>query len=76
MTVYICREELEEIVRRTDGKPRWCFHCRTRREFLYVVQAPVGLSYYGPTPHVECATCGTYDGDCFPGTEREWGDQQ
>ena len=73
MTVHICRAELEEIVRGPDGE-RYCFKCRKNRTFLYVVRAPVGLSYYGPTPHVECAFCGTIDGDCFPGSEREWED--
>lgn len=75
MNIHICcGPELEEVVRRTDGDPRWCFRCRKPRGFLYVVQAPVGLSWYGPTPHVECATCGAHDGDLFPGIAREWED--
>lgn len=73
-TVHVCREELQEVVRKPHGKPRHCFHCRKTGEFLYVVEAPVGLSYYGPTPRVECATCGTIDGDLFPGRGREWED--
>lgn len=68
----ICGERLEEIVRRPDGLERWCFRCRTKRRFDYVVLAPVGMSYYGPTPAVECATCHLIDGDLFPGNYREW----
>jgi hypothetical protein len=30
------------------------------------------MSWYGPTPHVECSVCRLVDGDCFPGTGREW----
>lgn len=75
MIISICYgPALEEVVRRADGNPRWCFTCRRVRAFLYIVQAPVEMSYYGPTPHIECATCGTWDGDLFPGREREWED--
>jgi hypothetical protein len=62
---------MKEIHRETDGE-RWCFTCRKRREFMYVVTAPVGISYYGPNPSIRCGTCGAIDGDVFPGTSREW----
>lgn len=62
---------MEEVHRESDGE-RWCFRCRKRREFEYVITAPVELSYYGPTRQIECTHCHTTDGDCFPGTEREW----
>lgn len=71
----VCGELLEEVVRRTHGETRYCFSCRAKRRFEYVVLAPVELSYYGPTPRIECATCHVIDGDLFPGREREWGDQ-
>jgi hypothetical protein len=72
MTVYICREDLEEILREDVGE-RWCFACRKRREFQYVVDAPVDImSWYGPTPSIRCGECGKIDGDLFPGREREW----
>jgi hypothetical protein len=84
MSVHILRTPMEEIVRRPDGE-RWCFTCRERRDFEYVVEAPVidpaipldeqTGAYYGPTPHIECSVCKTWDGDCFPGTNREWGDE-
>lgn len=69
----ICGEQLEETVRRPNGEERFCFVCRKKRAFEFVVLAPVDmLSYYGPTPKIECATCHTTDGDMFPGREREW----
>lgn len=68
----VCYEPMEEIVRKSDGDPRWCFYCRKRREFLYVVTRPTGESYYGPNPSVTCSVCDTTDGDCFPGRYREW----
>jgi hypothetical protein len=73
MTIHICREEMREVSRRSDGE-RFCFSCRTRREFLYIVDAPVGMSCYGPSSRIECETCSTVDGDVFPGREREWMD--
>lgn len=74
MTIHICREEMREIGRCSDGE-RWCFSCRARRDFLYVVLAPTNpMSWYGPTPQIQCATCATVDGDLFPGREREWGE--
>ena len=42
------------------------------RGFVFVVTAPVGPSYYGPSLSVQCAACGTSDGDLFPGRTREW----
>ena len=70
---------MEEVRRRPD-REAWCFICRKRRQFEYVVTAPVipenptinDLSWYGPSTRIECGTCHTTDGDCFPGTEREW----
>lgn len=79
-TIHICWEPQEETYRRPDGT-RWCFTCRSRQPFDYVVMSPVEdrddpdtWSYYGPTPHIECATCHTHDGDVFPGCSREWSD--
>ena len=72
MLIYISREALEEIARRPHGAMRHCFRCRAKRQFEYVVLAPVELSSYGPTPSIECATCHVTDSDLFPGREREW----
>ena len=71
---HILRTPLHETYRSPDGE-RWCFACRTSRSFDYVVMAPDDpFSYYGPSPSIRCTTCGTVDGDCFPGTQREWDD--
>lgn len=67
----LCREEVREIHREPDGEPRWCFHCRTVRSFVFTVKAPVGPSYYDPNLSIKCVTCGTSDGDLFPGRFRE-----
>lgn len=71
MTVYICREEMREVHRESLGE-RWCFRCRKRREFLYIVTAPVAPSYYGPNPSIRCASCDQIDGDVGFGGGREW----
>lgn len=63
---------MKEHTRRPDGEPRWCFICRKQRSFEFVLMVPDGLSYYGPSPRVECVICKTANGDCFPGTYREW----
>ncbi len=70
----ICGEQLEEIIRRPDGKERFCFRCRTHRPFELVVMAPVKMPYYGPTPSIRCTHCDTIDSDLFPGRERAWED--
>lgn len=79
--VHILHIPSEDVVRRPDGV-RWCFTCRKRCEFVFVQSNPVvdpdrpledqTAAWYGPSFHVECGTCGTWDGDCFPGTYREW----
>jgi hypothetical protein len=61
-----------EVVNRPDGEVRWCFVCRKRREFRYIVMAPVTMDWYGPYADIKCAHCRTSDGDLFPGREREW----
>ena len=77
MSVHILHTPMQEIRRRPFGE-RWCFTCRKRRDFEIVVSAPIVTSiddtgaYYGPTTEIVCTHCRTTDGDCFPGTEREW----
>lgn len=61
-----------KVVHHENLGERWCFRCRKRREFLYLVTADVEPSYYGPNPSVRCAECNLVDGDLFPGREREW----
>lgn len=68
----VCREEMKEVRRETDREPRWCFVERKVTRHEIVVKMPVGRSYYGPSPSVRCASCGTADADLFPGRVREW----
>ena len=79
--VTITRGPQMEVTRdEKDGDERWCFKCRERREFRFIVRAPsvedmmATGGFYGPTASIECAKCGTDDGDCFPGRYRIWGD--
>lgn len=74
MTLHICAEPMREVHREADGEPRWCFTCRKRRDFVYVVDTPTSkYSYYGPHPSIQCASCGQVDGDIFPGRgNRVW----
>lgn len=67
--VVICGTDMEEALRRSMGV-KWCFTCRERHEFWWVVMAPVGLSYYGP--HVEIQGTKRGCSDLFPGWTREW----
>lgn len=71
MSVYICGEAMEEIHRERVGV-RWCFQCRARVEFLYIVTAPIEPSYYGPNPTIRCEPKSHIDGDCGFGGSREW----
>lgn len=68
----LCGTDMREHTRRSEGV-RWCFTCRVRHEFWWVVMTPVGLSYYGPSAHMEgvhprCT-------DLFPGWYREAADE-
>lgn len=65
----MCGTRMKEHSRKSEGI-KWCFHCRTRHEFFFVVTVPDGMSYYGPSASIEgikrdCT-------DLFPGWSREW----
>jgi len=64
----ICGTHMKEHSRRSQGD-KWCFHCRKRHEFFWVVMVPVGLSYYGPSADME--GIGSECNDLFPGWIRE-----
>jgi hypothetical protein len=68
--LHILRTPMKEIHREEIGE-RWCFVCRKRVQFLYLVHATVEPSYYDPNPSIECER-GHSDGDLFPGRIREW----
>jgi hypothetical protein len=59
-------------MRRTSEGVKWCFNCRKRAEFFFIITVPVVPDYYGPNASVRCGSCDTSDGDLFPGGEREW----
>jgi hypothetical protein len=67
-SLVICGTDMEEVFRTSEGV-KWCFHCRKRHEFWWVVMAPKGISYYGPTAHME--GIGRECSDLFPGWYRE-----
>lgn len=83
VSVHILHTPMTEVRRQSIGE-RWCFHCRKRRDFEQVRDVPVlnpdvpledqTGAYYGPSDHIECAFCKTWDSDCFPGRERCWYD--
>jgi hypothetical protein len=68
---FICGTNMKEASRASEGI-KWCFSCRTRREFHRIIMVPDGMSYYGPSIEITCSACGTIDGDLFPGRVREW----
>lgn len=71
--VIVCAPTMRESSRTSEGV-KWCFTCRARHEFWSIIEVPTTLEgwYWGPTARVECEKCHTVDGDCFPGTYREW----
>lgn len=67
--VAICGTRMVEHSRRSEGI-KWCFTCRTRHEFWWVVSVPDGLSYYDPEAGMEGVKRGCRD--LFPGWHRGW----
>lgn len=67
--IAICGTDMVEYNRHPMGI-KWCFTCRTRNEFNWIVMVPSGPSYYGPTAHSECSGCKSQDSDLFPGWYR------
>ena len=72
MSVIICRGPALEEVSRRDLGARWCFSCRKRQNFVYVVIAPTEPSYYDPLPSIRCSGCNRADADLGFGRCREW----
>ena len=67
-SLIICGTRMKEFSRNSEGD-KWCFVCRKRHEFWWVVMVPVGFSYYGPSAHMEGVTRNC--SDLFPGWTRE-----
>ena len=70
--VTICGTAMTEHSRRSEGE-RWCFRCRKRHEFWWVIMVPDGLSYYGPEADMEGVT--KWCSDLFPGWVRKPADE-
>lgn len=66
--VSISGTRMVEDSREYEGE-RWCFHCRKRHEFWWVVMVPDGFSCYGPQAYMQGITTGCTD--LFPGWFRE-----
>lgn len=64
----VCGTRMRER-RRTEWGTRWCFHCRTRHTFDWVLYVPDGPSYYGPHAEIEGRTRECTD--VFPGWSRD-----
>lgn len=79
--VVLCRgPEMKEQHRDPMGV-KWCFKCRGRHEFTWIVMAPVidwndegsiAAAMWGPTAHSECGGCHQPAGELFPGWEYRW----
>lgn len=67
----VCGGGPMQELKREDLGERWCFVCRKRKPFVFLITAPIEPSYYEPNASVECDR-GHYDGDLFPGRYREW----
>ena len=64
-----------EVARTPYPGQRWCFHCRARHTFEYVIYEPGrdASELDCPEAEVQCATCHTKDSDRFPDLpEREF----
>lgn len=72
MTIHVLHVPTKIISEKPNGEARWCFICRKRVAFTITIHAPIDpMSYYGPHASIKCEH-GHHDGDCFPGTYREW----
>lgn len=81
--VAICRgPQMKERSRDSMGV-RWCFKCRGRHEFHWIVLAAdieydedgqISSSMYmaEPIAHSECLGCRKWDGQLFPGWVYRW----
>jgi len=73
--VVVCGPSGWEIIHDEPNGERWCFICRKRREFRYIVgRDPSPDDWYGPSPSIQCSVCKSIDGDCGFGSVREWED--
>ena len=66
--IDVCGPAMEESFRESMGV-KWCFRCRCRVRFDWVVWSPVTLDdwYWDPTADSECSRCHEHGSDLFPG---------
>jgi len=79
--VVICHgPQMEETSRNSMGV-KWCFKCRKRAEFAWIVMSPVidwndeasiSAAAWGPTAYSECGNCKQHGGELFPGWTYRW----
>ena len=81
--IAICRGPRMKETHRDSMGVKWCFKCRGRHEFHWIVMAPVidwddeasiAAAMWGPTAHSECQNCKEQAGELFPGWSYQWED--
>jgi hypothetical protein len=72
VAVTLCFSGPQREIHRESLGVKWCFYCRKRVEFIYTVTADAEPSYYDPNPGIHCEPAHHWNGDLFPGYEREW----
>lgn len=86
--VSICHAPAKHVLDREEvhSESSWCFRCRGRHDFMWRVYAvpqeatsalldsdnPYADVWCEPYAQIECGSCGSVDGDLFPGWIREW----
>lgn len=82
--VTICHGPAMEERSRDSMGVRWCFKCRKRAEFFWIVMTPVinlddpdslYAAMWGPTAYSECGNCKRHAGELFPGWTYRWEDE-
>lgn len=77
--LIICRTPEMAERKRWDEGVKWCFQCRKRIQFWQILRvasmedAIASMGFWTHDRTIKCE-CGHLDGDCFPGTSREWGE--
>lgn len=79
--VVICHGPQMEKTSRDPMGVKWCFKCRKRAEFAWIVLSPVidwndeasiAAAMWGPTAFSECGNCKRHGGELFPGWTYRW----
>lgn len=74
-SISICHGPVMEETSRDDMGVKWCFKCRGRHEFEWVILSPVidwndessvYAAMWGQIAHSECNGCHKHAGELFP----------